>query len=299
MPGRRRGAVWQGGLHARAGRPARAGDCQMIRPKRILLHLSPLADVGGCEINCLRVIEGLDDYAHHVVVFAGRGPMSARWEEAGASVHDLAAWKEGRTKFRAALAAWTKSRSCPAGIFYWSTSRLPTVVEALRHWDVPIVVHGGNPVVRGLLPGLRRWVQERVYPAPRAVRLAACSQHVAASHRRACYFRRLATEVIHNAVDPDFDRPRDYRALSPGSAPRLGMVARLDAIKDHTTVIRALAGIAPTRPDIVVEFAGDGPLKKNLEEEARRLGVTRQVRFLGFTQVGPRLADWDMLVHAT
>src|SRR5579885_2300272 len=150
MPRRRRSPIWQGGLHARAGRLARAGDCQMIRPKRIFLHFSPLADVGGCEINCLRVIEGLDDYAHHVVVFADRGPMSARWEKAGASVHHLAAWKEGKTKFRAALAGWIKSQSSPTGIFYWSTSRLPTVVEALRHWDVPLVVHGGNPVAAGL-----------------------------------------------------------------------------------------------------------------------------------------------------
>jgi glycosyltransferase involved in cell wall biosynthesis len=77
------------------------------------------------------------------------------------------------------------------------------------------------------------------------------------------------------------------------------MVARLDAIKDHGTVIRALAAIAPNRPDLVIEFAGDGVLRETLERESRELGVARQVRFLGFTAVGPLLAEWDVYLHST
>jgi glycosyltransferase involved in cell wall biosynthesis len=271
----------------------------MNTPRKKLLHLSPLADVGGCEVNCLRVIEGLSGYDHHVVVFDERGPMSAKWESAGARVDHLATWRTGRRKFQSTLAAWAGSQPRPDGIYYWSSSRLPAIIKALHHWKVPLVVHLGNPVEEGLISRLRRWVQERSSPTPGVVTLVACSHHVAASHRRAFYFRKFAVEVIHNAVPPAFDRTHEHRDLTPGNTPRLGMVARLDSIKDHATVIRALAGIAAARPDVIVEFAGEGDLQETLEREARRLGVADRVRFLGFTGVGPLLAEWDIYVHST
>jgi len=81
--------------------------------------------------------------------------------------------------------------------------------------------------------------------------------------------------------------------------PRLGMVARLDRIKDHKTIIRATALVAKIRPDIVVEFAGDGPLMRELQHEARCCGVADQVRFLGSMPVGYLLASWDIYTHST
>jgi glycosyltransferase involved in cell wall biosynthesis len=268
-------------------------------PKKILLHLSPLADVGGCEVNCLRVIEGLGDYDHQVVVFDAPGPMSAKWESAGARVDHLAAWRTGRRKFRSALAAWAGSQARPDAIYYWSSSRLPIIIKAFRHWEIPLVVHLGNPVAAGFIPSLRRWLQERFAPTVHPVTLVACSKHVAASHRQASYFRKFAMEVIHNAVPQVFARTHEHRDLAVGGAPRIGMVARLDCIKDHGTVIRALAGMASIRPDVIVEFAGEGNLRDPLEREARRLGVADRVRFLGFTAVDSLLAEWDIYVHST
>ncbi|MEJ1972691.1 MAG: hypothetical protein WDM96_09600 [Lacunisphaera sp.] len=94
---------------------------------------------------------------------------------------------------------------------------------------------------------------------------------MALSHRNSAYYRRFPLQVIYNAVGSAFDRQRGHRVLSAGSRPRIGMVARLDAIKDHVTVIRALAAIRSLRSDVIVEFAGDGALRPGLEEEARRL----------------------------
>ena len=267
--------------------------------KKTVLHLTPLALCGGCEVNCLRVIQGRGDCAHSVMVFGERGPMSAAWEEAGARVEHLGAWHRGPTRFAAALADWSRTQAAPDAVMYWSTSRLPAVLRALRHWSTPWAVHLGNPLRPGLVSVARRWFQERIYAAPPAITLVACSRHVEASHRQAAYFRRFSTRVIYNPVDPALDRPRRHRLLSPGSAPRIGMVARLDPIKDHLTVIRALAATASVRPDIVVEFAGDGPLREKLMLEARRLNLRDRVRFLGFRPVAPLLAEWDLYVHST
>jgi glycosyltransferase involved in cell wall biosynthesis len=267
--------------------------------KKRILHLTPLAACGGCEVNCLRIIQALDDCDHHVVVFGGRGPMTEAWEAEGTRVEHMEAWGLGLGQFASALGDWSKAQTRPDAVMYWSSSRLPTVLRVLGHWKSSWVVYLGNPLAKGLIPRIRRCLDERLHPAIPGVTLAACSNHVAESHRSARYFRRFATEVIYNAVDPAFDRTHCHRLLPSGSAPRIGMVARLDRIKDHRTVIRALAAITPVRPDIVVEFAGDGPLREELEREARRLNVGDRVEFLGFKQVSPLLAKWDIYVHST
>jgi glycosyltransferase involved in cell wall biosynthesis len=267
--------------------------------RKTILHLSPLADIGGCEVNSLRVVEGLGGQDHRVLVFDREGPMSSQWRKAGARVDHLGRWSEGCRSFLGALRSWAESQPRPDGIFFWSTSRMPRVLGALRDWNVRWCVYLGNPVAPGLVSKARRWIDERLTVPQRSVTLAACSEQVAASHRRARYFRRFETEVIHNAVSGDFDRPRGHRPLPPGAGPRVGMVARLDVIKDHATLLRATAEIASTHPDVVVEFAGDGSLRDRLENEARRLGIGDRVRFLGFADVLPLLAAWDIYVHST
>jgi glycosyltransferase involved in cell wall biosynthesis len=272
-----------------------------MMPKKTLLHLTPFAAIGGCEFDCLRVIEGLAEFDHHVLVFDDRGPMTDRWEAIGARVDHLSNWMHGRQNFRRALAGWAASQPQPTGIFYWSTSRLPLVFEVLAKWPVPWSVHLGNPVLPGFKEQAKRRLRELFFPRPpHQATLVACSNHVAASYRHAAYFRHFPPiKVIYNPVSQDFDQPHEHRELPAGSSPRIGMVARLDSIKDHLTVIRALAAMKSSRPDAIVEFAGDGELHHKLEQEAHRLGVADRVRFLGFTQVVPLLKQWDIYVHST
>ncbi|MEJ1972690.1 MAG: hypothetical protein WDM96_09595 [Lacunisphaera sp.] len=121
--------------------------------KKRLLHLSPLAAIGGCEINCLRLIESLRDFEHDVLVFGSTGPMSEKWQAAGAQVEHLEAWQKGRGDFHCALIAWLASQPAPTGVFYWSTSRLPDILKALQPWSVRCAVYLGNPVADGWLAG--------------------------------------------------------------------------------------------------------------------------------------------------
>jgi glycosyltransferase involved in cell wall biosynthesis len=256
--------------------------------RRHILHVTPLAAVGGCETNCLRVIRAREGDAHTVLVLGERGPLSEAFEGAGAAVEHLGTWGSGRARFPK-----------PDGVISWSTSRLPVLFGALGAWGVPWVVYLGNPVAPGIVGSIRRRAWEMTPPPSFPVTLAACSEHTAKSHRKEPYFRRFRTEVIYNSVDPEFDLSRRHRDLSPGSAPRIGMVARLDRIKDHSTLIRAVAELSRERSDVVVEFAGDGPLRGALEAEARGLGIASRVRFLGFQRVAPLLAGWDLYVHST
>jgi glycosyltransferase involved in cell wall biosynthesis len=58
-------------------------------------------------------------------------------------------------------------------------------------------------------------------------------------------------------------------------------VARFHPVKDHATLLRGFHQAAVARPDLDLLLVGDGPLRGDLEEQARRLGLADRVRFMG------------------
>ena len=104
---------------------------------------------------------------------------------------------------------------------------------------------------------------------------------------------RLAT--VHNGI-PDVAA---QRRASPGwDPPRLVMVARFEPQKDHATLLHALGGLVgrPWELDLI----GDGPLRGQMEQLARTLGLGTRVRFLGQRpDVDARLAEAQISVLTT
>ncbi|MDO9227732.1 MAG: GT4 family glycosyltransferase PelF [Pseudomonadota bacterium] len=79
--------------------------------------------------------------------------------------------------------------------------------------------------------------------------------------------------------------------------PLLGIVARLDAIKNHASLLRALPRVMQTHPDATLLIIGDGPLRADLERQVSELGLGRSVRFLGTRDDVPELlATLDVVV---
>lgn len=56
---------------------------------------------------------------------------------------------------------------------------------------------------------------------------------------------------------------------------------RLVEKKGLRNLLEALPDVLRTRPDVTLEIAGFGPLREDLETQARALGIDRAVRFLG------------------
>jgi glycosyltransferase involved in cell wall biosynthesis len=98
--------------------------------------------------------------------------------------------------------------------------------------------------------------------------------------------RRVVT--VYNGIDPDrFARQRSRadarRHLGlPEDALVVGGLGRLDEAKGFAYRIAAAARLQGEVPNLVVAIAGEGPLRKSLENEAAQLGVAQRVRFLGF-----------------
>jgi glycosyltransferase involved in cell wall biosynthesis len=68
----------------------------------------------------------------------------------------------------------------------------------------------------------------------------------------------------------------------PEDAPVVGVVAGLKPVKNHALLLDAAVGLIPRFPGLVLVFAGDGPLRAELEARARRLGLDDSLRLLGF-----------------
>ncbi|MEO6446765.1 MAG: N-acetyl-alpha-D-glucosaminyl L-malate synthase BshA [Gemmatimonadaceae bacterium] len=110
-----------------------------------------------------------------------------------------------------------------------------------------------------------------------------------------------AVEVIHNFIDPQlYDRSRYAPVLrhQVGGENRkvLMHVSNFRAVKRVRDVVRIFARVQEVLPSTLV-MVGDGPDRSEAEDEARLLGVERDVHFLGkIERVAPLLASADLFL---
>ncbi|WP_204141999.1 glycosyltransferase family 4 protein [Halomicronema sp. CCY15110] len=100
---------------------------------------------------------------------------------------------------------------------------------------------------------------------------------------------RLIT--VHNGMPQVANQ---YRAEPSRSEPVvMTMVARFDQQKDHGTLIRALVGV----PGLQLNLIGDGPTLPTMQALVADLGLTSQVKFLGFrADIAACLAESQIFV---
>ena len=99
-------------------------------------------------------------------------------------------------------------------------------------------------------------------------------------------FPTVGIEVIYNGIDDSQIRCSDSDGLKAelgigAKAPLLGTVARLDSIKNHPMMIRALKQVHASLPDTTLLIVGDGPEMSRLKRLSHELGVSDRVVFAG------------------
>lgn len=151
-------------------------------------------------------------------------------------------------------------------------------------------------------PFWRRWVDGKTIRWCQKVVFN--SRHVADYSRRKEAVRAEQIVVIPNGVNDlrvGHDQwRRDFRKrleMEEEETALIGAVARLHPQKNLTLFLRALAQLSTDRPWKAV-ILGDGPARHALLGEARILGLTDRVSFLGArTDVESWLAAMDLFVH--
>lgn len=110
------------------------------------------------------------------------------------------------------------------------------------------------------------------------------------AHHRALGLRAPHVMVIPNGFDtrrfhPDAQAGARQRAIwgLPPETPVLGIVGRLDPVKDHPTFLRTAARVSRERPDtrFVCVGAGPGYYRQSLQDQALALGLGDKVLWPG------------------
>ena len=116
-------------------------------------------------------------------------------------------------------------------------------------------------------------------------------------------FPARRTKVIYNGVAIDrfsnVENPElKKRSLGmPANSKVIGIVARLDAVKNHPMLLRAFRRVVAELPGTNLVIVGDGPENRDLQGLASSLGISDSVLFLGArTDIAELLHTFDLFV---
>lgn len=140
----------------------------------------------------------------------------------------------------------------------------------------------------------------RVDEKVRRAKFVACISHFARSQAMVFapqeHWEKL--HVVHCGVSPDQFVPVSHK----GAGSRLLFVGRLAAVKGLPVLLDAIAQLAEDRPGLKLIVAGDGPDRARLEARAHMLGISNNVKFLGYqsqAQVRELLQKTDVFAMAS
>lgn len=265
-----------------------------------LLHILAGTERGGCEGNAMCLIRESPAIRHQLLVLGDPGQMSTEFGTVVSDIHHAGVLTAGMSRTVRVIGEFVETHK-PDGVIAWhGMVALPEILHALPDFRGRVLVHGGNPAsLSGLVDGwywLReKWLGRRADPT-----YVCCSRHVADSFGSSRYLRRFARTVVPNGVTTPTVAAHSPRPIGAGEAFTIGMVARLDHIKDHPMLLRAFARVVAEWPSARLELAGDGERRNELEELARELGVDGRVRFLGnVADPYAAMENWDLFAYTT
>lgn len=88
-------------------------------------------------------------------------------------------------------------------------------------------------------------------------------------------------EKIHYVTREEF---LDRYGIEAGDKKIVGIVGRLDGVKDHDTFIKAAKYLSEKREDLIFLIAGSGHEENRLRLLAKELGLDKKLYFLGFVK---------------
>ena len=125
-----------------------------------------------------------------------------------------------------------------------------------------------------------RW-RYRLLLGPLVRRFLAVSRALADFLVHQCRLPASRVRVIANGIDTARFAPAANAALRSAPGPTVGVLTRLDARKGLPYLIQAMAQLCSDFPNARLLIGGDGEDRSALEQEARSLGLTARVEFVG------------------
>ncbi|HET9306908.1 MAG TPA: glycosyltransferase [Candidatus Sulfotelmatobacter sp.] len=206
----------------------------------------------------------------------------------GGSLYGPQSW---RTRWR--LARHLRSNGTAVAQAFDFYSNL-TLIPAARAAGVSVVV-GSQRQLGDLLTPAQSFAQRAAFRWCDAV---VCNSRAAAQRLVHQGLREEKIAVIANGLPAAaFAETQSLLPCRPGIL-RVGMIARMNTrAKNHGLFLRTAARLAGKFPHVEFILVGDGPLRADLERDAARLNIVKQVQFVGDQRNIPAvLASLDVSV---
>ncbi len=267
-------------------------------PRRIVMILYE-ASFGGVERQAELLAEAAKAKGHSVtlIVLGEEGPALKRFEQHCESIQVLRANVHNDLSLHRRLRQATQSGHDVAFIF--STAKLAVLSNALSKTCPRQILHVGNPVGLKWNDQWKQTIRSWIFRPSPGLSLVANSEHTLSSLQAHPFYRRFPLHVSPNCVRI----PVEPSVLRERCEPlRIGMVARLDPIKDHATLIRAVGMLHKQGVPIECELMGRGPIEEELKQLAQAEGLLESgvVKFAGWSaEVDSALRRWDIFVFST
>ena len=242
---------------------------------------------GGAETHLHEILERLAGKGHEVVLLCGGWPgCPPRGSRNGVEIHRVGT---RRTFALHARAYWERHlRARDFDVLYEDINKIPLytprwgarrVVAVVPHLFGAAAFQELNPLLAAAV-----WVAERPIPwIYRDVPFQAISESTA-DDLVARGLTRDQVAVIQPGVSFDYYTPDP---ASRSDIPTFSYLGRLKKYKGVDLVIRAFARVE--RRDAVLEIAGAGDYRPQLEDLARSLDLGKRVRFRGFVSETEKL----------
>ncbi len=266
------------------------------RARLRVAHLVLSLDIGGPERVILDLVRHTDrqTFEQRVLCLREPGALQPLFAREGNRVESLDLSGPLRARAIVRLVQWL--REFRPHVLH-THNRAPHLLGALAAQvaGVPAVVHTKHG--RGYF-GSRRKIAMSWLAALLSNYVVAVSENAAQVARRLEHVPARKIVVIHNGIDladylpPPSARNRDgMRALH---------VARLVAVKDQATLLRAVRLVVDREARFQLDVAGDGPERASLVQLQRELRLEGHVHFLGFrSDVGTLLQSANLFVMSS
>lgn len=245
--------------------------------------------LGGMEAFIMSVYRGLDreNYRMDFIAYDDEIVFEDELKAGGSKVYHVTPRSKNVLQSRKELDTIFKQTQYDV---FWTNKTTISNIEALKSAkknQVPLrIVHSHSSENRGTKFTLFMHKKNRRQVANYANQLLACSKEAGV-----WMFGEKAKEaqIIINGVDIrkyTYTKEREEKMrkeLGLGTEPVVGHVGRLSKEKNHSFLFRVFKEIQKREPSAVLLLCGGGDetQKQQLEEEAKTLGISDSVRFLG------------------
>jgi L-malate glycosyltransferase len=266
-----------------------------VNPPISLFLMINTFETGGSERQFTLLAQniGAPAFQLHLGCVSHRGPLAEHFGDVpefplGGS---LFGWKSLRTRFN--LSRHLRHHRVQVAHAFDFYANL-TLIPAARFARVPVVI-GSHRQLGDLMTPAQFRAQHAAFRWCDAI---VCNSQAAADRLIATGLAPDKIAVIGNALPAEaFAAASAALPKRPGVV-RVGMVARMNhRYKNHSGFLRIAAQVHERMPQAEFVLVGDGPLRRELENEASRLGLGASAIFLGDRQDMPAvLASLDVAV---